>query len=589
VISSHIHSNDNQRHVPSIRPPNDLNNNQAASPTPPPPPPPSVEATPPAPAPVVVLPPQLPFRIEIKILTFDRLSSFKRCVQSFQDAYYDHDEYNVDLFIIIDHYSNPKFKKSDTHSSADNGNNSTLSDERIKNEKIKIAKHREILEYAYSIDWKFGRKLIHYRQENSHLQQQWIESWYPTDNDTYAYVAEDDIVVSPFWYQYIKKLLLRYRYSFHKELNAYVRLSTPYMYGISLQKQKLVPAKTSKVRTVSANTKGQPYLYQLIGTWGQLLFPEAWIEFRKYYDQFKYLPTDHFKPRISNMITDDWYVGKGEKIWTPWIIRWAMANGMYNMYHNFDRTLSASFRDPGVNYKNSLGPDFKLLTKETDPTFAELIIGKQVLDPLSSVQMYDYCFRRIGLGSIIDTSDPTFRSVGVRSILVASDIQYLYNQLCFCEQQSDSQVVAACKSSIFFFAGKNKQFATLVKSRGFNAIYTPDMGLSGFLLSQDAKSVALYNMDGKLMAPKDMDNTFKSPLGVSKDDSLLLIDPLNVYLQESLANNIDSFAEIAKLVKKFFPEGEPVVPVGLLRDADPNSKDFLIKQYDYGCKAVVCT
>jgi hypothetical protein len=59
------------------------------------------------------------------------------------------------------------------------------------------------------------------------------------------------------------------------------------------------------------------------------------------------------KPYLGGMITDEWYRGLGETIWTPYIIRYVYARGYFNLYTNFDKkkALSVSYRDAGSNYK----------------------------------------------------------------------------------------------------------------------------------------------------------------------------------------------------------------------------------------------
>lgn len=41
------------------------------------------------------------------------------------------------------------------------------------------------------------------------------------------------------------------------------------------------------------------FLYQIVGTWGQLLFPKPWKEFRLWYDEHK---TKGLKPILHGMV-----------------------------------------------------------------------------------------------------------------------------------------------------------------------------------------------------------------------------------------------------------------------------------------------
>ncbi|KAF2612584.1 hypothetical protein F2Q70_00007348 [Brassica cretica] len=83
---------------------------------------------------------------------------------------------------------------------------------------------------------------------------------------------------------------------------------------------------------------------QLVGTWGQLLFPKPWKEFRLWYDEHK---SKDQKPYLSGMVTDEWYRALEERIWTPWFIKFVHSRGYFNIYTNFpnESALSVSHRD----------------------------------------------------------------------------------------------------------------------------------------------------------------------------------------------------------------------------------------------------
>ncbi len=447
--------------------------------------------------------------------------------------------------------------------------------------------------------------MIHKRQQNAHLQNQWLESWYPVNNDTYAYVAEDDTVVSPYWYQYLKKLLMHYRYPLYDSVQrAYKRVETPNMYGISLQKQHLIPAqKIGKFTTQALSrlqTNLQPFMYPLIGSWGQLFFPEAWIDFRQYYDEHRYLSVndEQHRPHIQGMVTDQWYRKMGEAIWTPWIIRWAYARGMYNMYANFPRTLAGNYREAGVNYDGrSAKLDFALITDRSDPTFRSTILEKQQLTGFDSLQRYDYCMRRVILGTLVDTSRETIEYGVIRAIVTTSDPVYLYNQMCFCEQMSDKVLAQACRTQYFYNAGNNRELAHLMQARGFNALYTPTPDLSWSTsfaqnLSNKVKSIAIIDLTGRLLVPRpSMDKYVSSDgFGVSVDNRVVVIDPSDARIRELLSKSavLDFFGALVKDVKQIYPKTLTVMDGHWKEVTESSGETFLIKKLDYGCKALKC-
>lgn len=81
----------------------------------------------------------------------------------------------------------------------------------------------------------------------------------------------------------------------------------------------------------------------------------------------------------------------GERIWTPWFIKFIHSNGYYNMYTNFlnERALAISHRDAGVNYGKTAGPDSNLLYEQP------LDFNIWAMEPLKKLKWYDFCFREV--------------------------------------------------------------------------------------------------------------------------------------------------------------------------------------------------
>lgn len=96
--------------------------------------------------------------------------------------------------------------------------------------------HR-ILEFVDGFEWKFGEKFVHYRTTNVGLQAQWLEAWWPSSDDEFAFIVEDDLEVSSLYYKFIKTLIVNFYY------NASNR--SPSIYGASLQRPRFVPGTIS--------------------------------------------------------------------------------------------------------------------------------------------------------------------------------------------------------------------------------------------------------------------------------------------------------------------------------------------------------
>ncbi|XAR60282.1 hypothetical protein NMG60_11033588 [Bertholletia excelsa] len=299
------------------------------------------------------------FSLTVKVLAYDRLASLSRCLRSLANAHYGHDR--VNLHIFIDH-----FKIIDAPD-----NVSLYLDQ-------KLNESHQILDFVDGFHWRFGEKMVHYRTGNVGLQAQWLEAWWPSSDDEFVFVVEDDLEVSPLYYKFLKGLIVNYYYNSSN--------FSPSIYGASLQRPRFVPGKHGNKLKLESGT--HVFLYQLVGTWGQLLFPRPWKEFRLWYDIHK---ARGIKPFLEGMVTNGWYKKMGERIWTPWFIKFIHSHGYFNLYTNFsnERALSRSHRDAGVNYGKTAGPDSYLLDENS------LDFNLLEMQPLSKLKWYDFCFRQV--------------------------------------------------------------------------------------------------------------------------------------------------------------------------------------------------
>ncbi|XP_039004841.1 uncharacterized protein LOC120132065 [Hibiscus syriacus] len=279
------------------------------------------------------------FSLSIKVLTFNRLESLTRCHTSLSNAHYDPD-LPVHLHIFIDHF--PNQSKSDID--------------------LKLNESLGVLRFVDGSEWKWGQKIFHYRTANVGFQAQWLEAWWPASDDEFAFVVEDDLELSPLYFKYLKALILNFYYN---DSNF-----SPSVYGASLQRPRFVPGKHGNKMLLDSTTG--LFFYQLVGTWGQLLFPKPWKEFRLWYDDHK---VKNIKPFLDGMVTAGWYKKMGERIWTPWFIKFIHSHGYFNIYTKFpdEKSLGVSHRDVDVNYGKTAGPDSQLLDANSfDSHFREM-------------------------------------------------------------------------------------------------------------------------------------------------------------------------------------------------------------------------
>ncbi|XWS71285.1 hypothetical protein CRYUN_Cryun03dG0125500 [Craigia yunnanensis] len=305
------------------------------------------------------------FSLTIKVLTFNRLNSLTRCLTSLSNAHYLPD-HPVHLHMFIDHFPNQSQFDID----------------------LKLQDSLGILQFVDGFEWKWGQKIVHFRTTNVGLQGQWLEAWWPTSDDEFAFVVEDDLELSPLFFKYLRALILNYYYNSSN--------FSPFVYGASLQRPRFVPGKHGN-KLLLDSTSGL-FLYQLVGTWGQLLFPKPWKEFRLWYDDRK---ANDIKPFLDGMLI---YVGyhrmvqkDGRKNMDSLFIKFVHSHGYFNIYTKFpeDKSFSVSHRDVGVNYGKTAGPDSQLLdVNSLDSNFLEM-------KSLSTMKWYDFCFREVVSGRVV--------------------------------------------------------------------------------------------------------------------------------------------------------------------------------------------
>ncbi|KAJ3292563.1 hypothetical protein HK104_005196 [Borealophlyctis nickersoniae] len=266
----------------------------------------------------------------IKIITYDRPDSLQRLLTSMSNAEYPAD-HRIDVDIYVDYPKRPK------------------------TEAFKL--RSQVLRVINGWDWRRGEKRVHVRNFNVGLAGQWFELWYPSSWDEVAFVVEDDIELSPLWYRWLRPAVAHY-YENPDNFD-------PNLYGISLQSQATCLGNC-KVEVKNGN---KPFRYQLVGTWGQLLFPFQWVQFMRWMDGKRVILHYNalgYAPLFSDLQSNGWYMAGRKELknaWTFDFITFVAEYGYYNLYTNFEsqRSLSICHREAGVHYGQSYGPDRELL------------------------------------------------------------------------------------------------------------------------------------------------------------------------------------------------------------------------------------
>ena len=287
----------------------------------------------------------------------------------------------------------------------------------------------QVFAIATNFSWPHGEKLVIRRERNIGLIDSWFHSWNPQRENEAAFIFEDDIVVSPHFFQFGTSAVTKYyaddpyqrqrqrrllevfksslsQTKFNRslfdtvEFDRFMRdtAGLPLIYGICLQRQHLDPFH-SPLERVRVNNGNKPFLYSLIGSWGPLMLPTMWQAFREWWRYTA--PREHqFYTHIvpGRSIIRDYY-NKNKGIWTPWMVRFAYETGAKCLYSNLPYNLSliVNYREGnGENYVSTMGPDSELLDNNT-VTMHDMKAALK-LPPIETLSLwqFDLNMRRLG-------------------------------------------------------------------------------------------------------------------------------------------------------------------------------------------------
>ncbi|KAK8296214.1 hypothetical protein V6Z11_D05G108200 [Gossypium hirsutum] len=245
-------------------------------------------------------------RISVNIITQSRAPSLTRLLKSLSDAYYTGDEIPVSFNM----------------------------DSKVDEATIKLVD---------SFEWLHGPKTLRRRIIQGGLIRAVSESWYPTSDDDFGLLLEDDIEVSPYYYLWIKYALLAYHYD--------PQVSLPELSSISLYTPRLVEVVKERPRwnpteffnRIHPNT---PYLHQLPCSWGAVFFPKHWREFYVYMNM-RFTEDAKANPvQIPKSRTNGWQAS-----WKKFLFDMMYLRGYVSLYPNFPNqaSFSTNHMEPGVH------------------------------------------------------------------------------------------------------------------------------------------------------------------------------------------------------------------------------------------------
>ena len=263
------------------------------------------------------------FCLKVIILTYNRADALKTCLKSLDEADYDEDRVDVEVWI-----------------------------DRSKENVI----DNKTYHVASDFRWRHGTFTVHAHAVHVGIFGQWLSTWYPSNRpgveENVVYI-EDDIVVSQAFYKWLKTM--HSLYSSRDDVS-----------GFALQ-GKIYVMSGSKAQTPLSVPKAHPvFMYRVFGRWGFSPTRRVWKDFLDWYDHAK--KNNTFQPYVPNIRPTSWFQnlqrqGRGDSMWSIWFLYYTYIKQMYCIFPNIkDGVLVVNKELPGLHYSANVKiPTYGLL------------------------------------------------------------------------------------------------------------------------------------------------------------------------------------------------------------------------------------
>ncbi|KAK2167836.1 hypothetical protein LSH36_23g04015 [Paralvinella palmiformis] len=292
-----------------------------------------------------VLPYRYPEEVDIRIvvITFNRASSLEKLLESLDKLELDGDTGYLEIWI----------------DRKDDGSGDGKPGGRINLDTLKVAR---------TFSWSRGRTRVHVHKKNVGICGQWLDTWRPrAGTRELALLLEDDVIVSPFAYRWLKAV--HRKYGFRSDVAGY-----------TLQSEQVNQANGSGALV---RPKDQvAFLYKLIGSWGFAPHPGSWLAFQDWYHRVR--RQGRFRPYVAraSLITK-WYrmfeaKQLQETMWTMWHVYYSDKYDLFTVYNNIqavtnsaDILLSVNRMEPGLHFQRKRSDSSEKLLRVWSPDYVK--------------------------------------------------------------------------------------------------------------------------------------------------------------------------------------------------------------------------
>lgn len=226
-------------------------------------------------------------------------------------------------------------------------------------------KQQELVIVAENTCWPHGEKIVRVFPERQGLRAHIIQCGDLTEKYDAVVVLEDDLMVAPHFYSYVKQTIERYSDDAH-------------IAGISLYKHQTHPGVNRPFEP--ANNGFDVYMQQFAMSWGQCWTKEMWRKFRSWYNE------NEDKDLSEGNILPSYISRWNKQSWLKYYMRYIVENDKYFIYPYFSLTTNASDAGEHCRIPNN---DFQVSLQEGDMRYRFPSYDQAV--------KYDVFFERVGL------------------------------------------------------------------------------------------------------------------------------------------------------------------------------------------------
>ena len=226
-------------------------------------------------------------------------------------------------------------------------------------------RQQQIVSVAEKIDWPYGEKTIRAFSERQGLRAHIIQCGDLTEKYDAVVVLEDDLMIAPHFYSYVKQAIAQYA-------------DNERIAGISLYKHQTHPGVNRPFEP--ANNGYDVYMQQFAMSWGQCWTKEMWRKFRAWYNENE--GKDLAEGNLLPAYISHW----NKQSWLKYYMRYIVENDKYFIYPYFSLSTNASDAGEHCRIPNN---DFQVSMQEGDmeyrfPSFEQAV-------------KYDVFFERAGI------------------------------------------------------------------------------------------------------------------------------------------------------------------------------------------------